>query len=195
MKLKVYPNPFTALGPDGMPCGRVLVEPGHPRPYDIVGGKLRRERIERPEDELSKKVKNLDTRDPLVRGVAVVRMRPVDAAATPYFKERVACGDLIAADLETWRALGYAKKSFRAPLDVLAAAARARIDEWTAITGDPPALASLALFEVDGEIKLVPSGGVDAPLGKVVGLAVLAITPPKKPPRQHPVADASAPVS
>lgn len=179
MKLSVYPNPFVALGADGMPCGRVLVEPGHPRPYDILGGKIERQKLDRADDESAKKVRDIDTRDTRISGRAVVQMRPIDVPNVQYIRERIQCGDLVAANLETWRALGYPKKGFRAPLDVLADAARKAIDEWNASHEDPPELADYALGEVDGEIKLF-QGGLDAPLGKTVGLATLTAAPDAK---------------
>jgi hypothetical protein len=179
MKLKVYPNPFVALGPDGMPCGRVLVEPGHPRPYDVVGGKIQRQKLDRDEGEAQKKARNLDTRDPLVRGVAVVRMAPVEVPSAQYHKERIARGDLIAADLPTWRALGFAKKEFRDALDILAEYAATAIEEWNASHEDPPALAAFALVETNGEVDMVEATAlptdkaVDKAVAKAVVLAAL----------------------
>lgn len=161
MKLKVYPNVFTALGPDGMPAGRVPVEPGHPRPFDILGGKLRRVRLERPEDKTRSPkeraaAKKLDTRESRVSGVAEVRMRLLELDASPYFKQRVASGDLIAADLATAKAGGIAAKDFKVPLELLSSERKARIKEWIAINGEPPAVAALVLVLDAGEIKLAP---------------------------------------
>lgn len=158
-RLSVYPNPFTALGPDGMPCGRVLVEPGHPRPFDIVGGRLEKRKVEREEDQSRPKkereaAKKLDTRGPLVRGVAHVRMRPASLANVQYFKERVFSGDLIAADKATAAACGISAKDYRAPFDVLAAAMHARIAEHRAINGEKPALAGYVLVQNGDEIAL-----------------------------------------
>jgi predicted xylose isomerase-like sugar epimerase len=159
-KLTVYPNPFTALGPDGMPCGRVLVEPGHPRPMNVLGGKLVKKRLERAEDMSRPQkeraaAKRLDVRDARVVGVANIRMRPLALTSQQYFKERVASGDLIAADKATYAALfGRSAKDFVEPFDFLKTEMRARIREWRAINGEPPALASYRLVQNGDEIAL-----------------------------------------
>jgi hypothetical protein len=189
-KLTVYPNPFTALGPDGMPCGRVLVEPGHPRPHAIVGGKLAKVRVDRQEDmsrpaKERAAAKKLDMRDSLVRGVAHVRMRPVALSGEPYFKERLGCGDLIAADKATYIRLYGRAKEFRLPLAFLRDEMRARIAEWKAIHGELPAVADYVLVQNGDEIALALR---DAAPEKPAAKAPLAPTENKPgAPRRAPV--------
>lgn len=159
-KLTVYPNPFTALGADGMPCGRVLVEPTHPRPLDIVGGKLTKKRLDRVDEHHSKKeieaARKLDTRGSLIRGVAIVRMRPIVLNGVEYFQKRVGSGELIAADKATYIALfgPRSAKDFQEPLDFLKGQMRLRIREWMAVNGAPPAVAGYALVKNGDEIAL-----------------------------------------
>lgn len=161
MEIKVYPNPFVALGPDGMPCGRVLVEPGHPRPFDILGGKLERVRLDHEDDQSRSPrekamARKLDRRDARVRGVAKVRMRPLTVRPTQYLKERIGSGDLIAADKATYAALfGRGAKGFLDPFALLKAEMTARINEWQAINGEAPALAGYALVQNGDDIALV----------------------------------------
>ena len=177
-KLTVYPNPFVALGADGMPCGRLHVEPGHPRPFDVIGGKLRRVRVERDEDRNRSDreramARRLDTRGPRVTGVATIHMRPIAIDGSQWVRERVGSGDLIAADKKSAAACGIDAKSFREPINILAAELKARIAEWTASHDDPPAVADYALGMVDGELRLVPPGaGVDAKEGQAATLVV-----------------------
>ena len=178
-KLTVYPNPFVALGADGMPCGRLHVEPGHPRPFDVIGGKLRRVRVERDEDRNRSDreramARRLDTRGVRVIGMATIRMAPVVLDGSQWVRERVSSGDLVAADKKSAAACGIPAKDFRDPLDLLTAELKARIAEWTASHDDPPAVADYALGMVDGEIRLVaPGAGLDAKEGQAATLVVL----------------------
>ena len=170
-EIKVYPNPFAALGPDGMPCGRLLVEPGHPRPYDVIGGRLIRQRIEH-DDSVFRTPKEkalerrLDRRDPRIRVLAEVKMAPRAQRLTPWHRERVMSGDLIAADPATAKACGLLPKEFRAPLDVLRGEMRARIAEWTASHGEPPPLADYDLVQNGDEIALVQKDAAPEPKPK-----------------------------
>lgn len=178
-KLTVYPNPFVALGADGMPCGRLHVEPGHPRPFDVIGGKLQRVRVDRDEDRNRSDrdramARRLDTRGPRVTGVATIRMVPIVLDGSQWVRERVSSGDLVAADKKSAAACGIIAKDFREPIDILAAELKARIAEWTASHDDPPAVADYALGMVDGEIRLVaPGAGLDAKEGQAATLVVL----------------------
>ena len=177
-KLTVYPNPFVALGADGMPCGRLHVEPGHPRPFDVIGGKLQRVRVDRDEDRNRSDrdramARRLDTRGPRVTGVATIHMRPIAIDGSQWVRERVSSGDLVAADKKSAAACGIPAKDFRDPLDLLTAELKARIAAGTASHDDPPAVADYALGMVDGEIRLVPPGaGVDAKEGQAATLVV-----------------------
>lgn len=157
----VFPNPFAAqLDAKGWPMGRTLVDPGHPRPFEIYGGKL--VRTVAPHEDAAeverKKARNLDMRESRVKAVAEVRMRPTKATLSQYLRERVLCGDVIAADIETALACGLARKDFCAPIDVLRRAMVARLAEWRA-THDPehlPAIHGFVLAMDGAEIKLVP---------------------------------------
>ena len=155
----VYPNPFTALDPKGWPTGRTFVNPAHPRPYDVIGGKLRREVLKHDEGRDQKKSDGAlrEVRETRVRVHVETRMRPHRVPLDQYAHERVACGDLIAADKATAQGCAIPGKDFRAPIDVLNAALAARIDEWKACHAldDPPAIAGYVLVQEGDEIKLV----------------------------------------
>lgn len=164
MQINVYPNPFVTLAPDGMPGGRCIVEPTHPRPLDIVGGKLRRVVLPNAEDESrsAKEIaaaRRLDVRDVRVRAVADVRMRPCSVPLVQYWKERVACGDVIAADPASAMACGIA--NFDPPFELLRAALQKGIAAWQAINGELPAVASYDLVKNGDEIALAAK---DAPV-------------------------------
>lgn len=158
MQISVYPNPFVALGADGMPCGRCLVEPSHPRPLEPIGGKIKRVVMPHEADEsrTAKEVaasRKLDVRDARVKGVAEARMRPNVVMLSQYWKERVASGDVIAADKASAAACHVTQ--FKQPIDVLRAAMAQQITAWKAINGEPPALANFELVQNAEEIALV----------------------------------------
>lgn len=157
MQINVYPNPFVTLAPDGMPGGRCIVEPGHPRPLDIVGGKLRRVVLPHADDESrsAKEIaaaRRLDVRDARVRASADIRMRPCSVPLVQYWKERVTCGDVIAADAASAKACGIV--NFEPPFELLRAALRKEVVAWQAINGEPPAVASYDLVQNGDEIAL-----------------------------------------
>jgi len=164
----VYPNPFAAqLDAEGRPMGRTLVDPEHPRPFEIYGGKLARKIV--PHEDAAeverKKARNLDMREARVKAIAEVRMRPTKVTISQYIRERVLSGDLIAADLETALACGMSRKDFRDPIDVLRAAMMGRLAEWRAThdRDDLPAIHGSALVKDGAEIKLVTASKEPAP--------------------------------
>jgi|JI10StandDraft_1071094.scaffolds.fasta_scaffold03642_6 hypothetical protein len=158
----IIPNPFAApLDVEGRPMGRTLVDPAHPRPFEIYGGKLARKvlRHENEEDLDRKKARSIDMREARVKAIAEVRMRPTRVTLSQYVRERVLSGDLIAADLETALACGMSRKDFLPPIDVLRRAMTARLAEWRA-THDPtdlPAIHNFVLVAEGAEIKLCPA--------------------------------------
>lgn len=165
MKILVVPNIFTAADKAGWPCGRTHVDPlSHPRPFDVFGGKLRRivekhEMNEREPTDPRKRAElaKMDPRDARVRVLADIKLRPFEVELSQYIRERVASGDLIAADKPSALACGIAGKDFREPLVVLSGAMQKLLDEWRAShdPSEPPALAGYDLQKVGDEMKLV----------------------------------------
>ncbi len=176
MQILVFPNIFTALDKTGWPCGRTHVDPTtHPRPFDVFGGKIRRvvEKHDRedPDPKRRAELAKVDPRESRVRVLADVRLRAIPVELSQYIRERVASGDLIAADKQSALACGISSKSYHEPLVALEAAMQSLLADWRA-THDPddrPALSGHDLVMSGGEIKLAKREAKPRPVVEAEG--------------------------
>ncbi len=179
MILLAIPNPFSALDSEGNPCGYCLTDPMRSRPFQIVGGTLIRNVI--PHEDASDQPDPAEPRLPRVRVRAAVEMKAARVVDTEYHRSRIACGDLIAANVATYQRVFGTKKGFDAPAVVLAEFQRTRVAEWRATHGGEAPPAAEFAFAQSGEdegltVKMLTpdaDGGIDA--GKVGGEPVLLV--------------------
>lgn len=151
MFLYVLPNPFTVLDSEGQPCGFTFTDPMKGRPFQVVGGTLTKTVIPHEDEAGDPQQKDpADVRPPRVKVRNIPALTVQRVVNTEYHRSRIACGDLVAADLPTYQAAGGSKKTFLPPVDVIAAARSARVDEWRAERGEDPPCADVALMQ-EGE--------------------------------------------
>ncbi len=122
--LRAYPNPYKALDHEGRPASAVLCDPVDHVPYGsdaemrrYVGATL-----------VVEELKPAGRHTPAVhdRGWEFA-FEPVVLPKTDYYRQRIFHGDLVAADVATWVAIGGDRASFRDPLVVLAEAKESAI--------------------------------------------------------------------
>ena len=179
MILLVLPNPFVALSADGNACGYCLTDPMKARPFQIVGGELKKNVVPHENEGLSPDP--TDPRPPRVRVRAQLEMKAARVVDTEYHRSRIACGDLIAANVATYVRVFGTKKGFDAPAVVLGRFQRERVEEWMATHGGEMPPAGEFAFAQKGEDEnltveiLSPGedGGVD--VGKAGGEPVLVV--------------------
>lgn len=134
---RVVANPFCALDEHGNPCGAVQLDP------DASNGAERHIGAKRTTRALVR-FGGVDSRgralsDPRGAGLYettwAFSSEPVEVHDTPYHRQRIACGELFAADRETAQALGVA---FVEPAKALAAAKAAAALAHAQTHGAPP---------------------------------------------------------
>lgn len=163
--LYVIPNPYTVLDAEGNPCGFCLADPLTSRPFQIVGGVQKKKIIPQEAGNFDKRS---DPRGPRVFSRPEITLAVVRVMDSKYHQERVASGDLIAADLKTAKLCLIDKKDFKAPSEVLAEFLKKRVAEWQAANdGELPPCAGVS-FACEGEgeslvVKVLPAGSTPTP--------------------------------
>jgi hypothetical protein len=114
--LLVHPNPYAApLDEKGRPTGAYPFDPQHDPGRGHVGAR-----------------RGLDDEGALVFEYESEPVPLPFILTSNHYRRGVACGDIIAADLETAIRCGITEKEFRAPSAVVAEYRAARLDEWKA---------------------------------------------------------------
>lgn len=152
--LKVRPNPWIEIGPNGLPCGVVAYEqPVGSFDPRLVGA--RRVNVQKVQDApkgvpLGQEVHTFDveyaTEDVLVPN-------------TPYYRRRIMRGELIAADKSTYVAAGGSVKGFEELDKLLAGIKTQAIRDFEAANGDG---AFKALEELRAENKAMAAKVAEA---------------------------------
>lgn len=129
--LLVLPNPYSALDAEGMPAGAVRYDPevGRPGVIEYIGVAVSK----KPVDDKA----NLQREKREQRRKTTFRWtpKPVQIPATPYHKDLVRSGQILAADQATAR---ECKIWFVPPKVALEQAKAKAIDEWRATHGQRP---------------------------------------------------------
>ena len=195
--LLVVPNPFVFINAKGLPDGFCFTDPAKGRRHQVVGGKLVKSVVaheDAPQDPKDKRPD--DVRDDRVKVNPHVTLAAHRVEKTEYHRTRVLCGDLIAADLDTWKKVGGKPKDFLQPAMVLAASRDQRVHEWLAEhDGEEPACAEFSIvqrgegegltvdFVLPGADGAIEAGEVKE--GRPVHVAaVFRASPPPKAPKE-----------
>lgn len=149
--LLVLPNPWAAIDHQGRPSGVVMCDPvehvptrdGEPRRF--VGAHL-----DPVKTRMTREFARGDARSNEQDTVWVFATKPVDLPNTPYYRERIRHGELIAADEKTARVAGL---KFADPGKVIEAARASAIAAWETEVGVPGAFAEMEKERAEAERK------------------------------------------